>query len=44
MDSKIIATINTDENALMFNITDYGIVGDYAVVVPKLVEKLKGLG
>jgi electron transfer flavoprotein alpha subunit len=43
LDSKIIATINTDENALIFNITDYGIVGDYATVVPKLNEKLKSL-
>ncbi len=43
LDSKIIVTINTDENALMFNITDYGIVGDYAAVVPKLNEKLKSL-
>lgn len=44
MDSKVIATINTDQNAMIFNITDYGIVGDYAVVVPKLIEKLKSLG
>ncbi len=43
LDSKIIVTINTDENALIFNITDYGIVGDYATVVPKLNEKLKSL-
>jgi electron transfer flavoprotein alpha subunit len=43
LDSKIIVTINTDEKALMFNITDYGIVGDYAAVVPKLNEKLKSL-
>jgi electron transfer flavoprotein alpha subunit len=43
LDSKIIVTVNTDENALMFNITDYGIVGDYATVVPKLNEKLKSL-
>jgi electron transfer flavoprotein alpha subunit len=44
LDSKIIVTINNDENALMFNITDYGIVGDLYDVVPKLNEKLKGLG
>ncbi len=43
LDSKIIVTINTDEKALIFNITDYGIVGDYATVVPKLNEKLKSL-
>jgi electron transfer flavoprotein alpha subunit len=44
LDSKIIVTVNKDENALMFNITDYGIVGDLYDVVPKLNEKLKSLG
>ncbi len=43
LDSKIIVTVNKDENALMFNITDYGIVGDLYDVVPKLNEKLKSL-
>ncbi len=43
LDSKIIVTINKDENALMFNITDYGIVGDLYDVVPRLNEKLKSL-
>ncbi len=43
VDSKIIVTINKDEKAPMFNITDYGIVGDYAAVVPKLNEKLKSI-
>jgi electron transfer flavoprotein alpha subunit len=43
VDSKIIVTVNKDENAPIFNITDYGIVGDYAVVVPKLNEKLKAM-
>jgi electron transfer flavoprotein alpha subunit len=43
LDSKIIVTVNKDENALMFNITDYGIVGDLYDVVPNLNEKLKSL-
>jgi electron transfer flavoprotein alpha subunit len=43
LDSKIIVTVNKDENALMFNIADYGIVGDLYDVVPKLNEKLKSL-
>lgn len=44
VDSKIIVTINKDDKAPMFTLTDYGIVGDYADVVPKLTEKLKSLG
>jgi electron transfer flavoprotein alpha subunit len=43
IDSKIIVTVNKDDKAPIFNITDYGIVGDYAVVVPKLNEKLRGM-
>jgi electron transfer flavoprotein alpha subunit len=43
LDSKVIVTVNKDENAPMFKITDYGIVGDLYDVVPKLNEKLKSL-
>jgi len=43
VDSKIIVTVNKDEKAPIFNMTDYGIVGDYAVVVPALNEKLKSM-
>jgi electron transfer flavoprotein alpha subunit len=35
--------VNKDEKAPIFNITDYGIVGDYATVVPALNEKLKSI-
>ncbi|KPA85403.1 putative mitochondrial electron-transfer-flavoprotein, alpha polypeptide [Leptomonas pyrrhocoris] len=40
-DSKVIAVINTDEEAPFFQIADYGIVDDLFKVVPALTEKVK---
>jgi electron transfer flavoprotein alpha subunit len=39
--SRVIVAINTDPNAPIFELADYGIVGDVAQIVPVLTEQFR---
>ena len=40
-DSKLIIAVNKNREAPIFDVADFGLVGDYHDIIPKIIEELR---
>ena len=41
IDSKVVIAINSDPDANIFKISNYGVIGEYEEVLPGFIEGIK---